>query len=479
MNGMMLLAAATIAVNSVSQNATTRTVTVNYTLSGEPAVVTMGSVSTNGAAMAASNYLNVAGDANRLVGVGSHALLWQPPVEAGFGPFDANAVEVSLQAWATNAPPDYMVIDLEFPERVRYYTCAEAIPGGVGDVRYKTDALVMRRIPAAGVTWRMGSLTSVLPGSGWTDANRQKEATHYVKLTEDFYLAIYPTTYRQMYWLNNKATPADSFASFGGDWDWPMVHYQFCELRGWFHQRGYEGTDTCAYLKELVEAGKDPYKDDAKHKFWPRDGREIDEANTVRCNCLNYSPGEKYTSRLRAMRDAYGLKFDLPTEAQWEFACRAGSEKSIYTGYDLSDNTADAHVDEVAWNRNNSSNATYNCCLPHPVGLKPCNAYGLYDMLGNVSEYCVDMYANYPNDAAVHVDPVGRENQPNIRVSSANHVVRGGAFDGTAQRNRVNVRASADIGNNGSSPVFSDDSNGAAKTLSHGFRLWLPCHAAK
>ena len=148
MNGMMLLAAATIAVNSVSQNATTRTVTVNYTLSGEPAVVTMGSVSTNGAAMAESNYFNVAGDANRLVGVGSHTLLWQPPVEAGFGPFDANGVEVSLKAWATNAPPDYMVIDLEFPERVRYYTCAEAIPGGVGDVRYKTDFLVMRRIPA-------------------------------------------------------------------------------------------------------------------------------------------------------------------------------------------------------------------------------------------------------------------------------------------------------------------------------------------
>ena len=55
----------------------------------------------------------------------------------------------------------------------------------------------------------------------------------------------------------------------------------------------------------------------------------------------------------------------------------------------------------------------------------------------------------------------------------------GWVFDESAQRNRVNVRTSADIGNNGSSPVFSDDSSGAAKTLSHGFRLWLPCHAAK
>ena len=72
----ILLAAATIAVNTVSQNPVTRTVSVNYTLSGEPAVVTMQSVTTNGAAMADSDLFNVAGDANRLVGVGSHTLLW-------------------------------------------------------------------------------------------------------------------------------------------------------------------------------------------------------------------------------------------------------------------------------------------------------------------------------------------------------------------------------------------------------------------
>ena len=116
----ILLAAATIAVNSVSQNPVTRTVSVNYTVSGESAVVTLDAVTTNGTAMAAADLFNVAGDANRLVGVGSHTLLWQPPVAAGFGPFAANAVEISLQAWATNAPPDYMVIDLELPDRVRY-----------------------------------------------------------------------------------------------------------------------------------------------------------------------------------------------------------------------------------------------------------------------------------------------------------------------------------------------------------------------
>ena len=82
----IVFAATSIAVNSVVQNPTTRTVTVGYSLSGDPAVVTMGSVQTNGAAMAESDLLAVSGDIDRLLQPGSHSLEWHPPVSARLRP---------------------------------------------------------------------------------------------------------------------------------------------------------------------------------------------------------------------------------------------------------------------------------------------------------------------------------------------------------------------------------------------------------
>ena len=457
----ILFAAATLTIQSVSQNPTTRTVAVDYTVSGEPAVVTLDAVTTNGAPMAATDLLNVAGDANRLVGVGMHRALWQPPAEAGFGPFDANAVQVSLKAWATNAPPDYMVIDLELPDRVRYYTSTNAIPGGVCDIRYKTDFLVMRRIPAAGVVWRMGSTTAVTPGSG--GQYRAQEHTHYVKLTEDYYLAIYPTTFRQYYWMNNKSNGTNAFAPWNGDWDWPMGQLQYVVLRNWFHE------PECAYMKDL----QDKINDDKSYKSWPRDGHEIDAADTPKCSCKG--PGT-YTPTLRKARDRYGIEFDLPTDAQWEFACRAETGASLYSEKELRRNDYDAGVDELAWYRYNSTNEAYGCCLPHPVGLKKPNGYGLYDMYGNICEFCVDVYQEAPNTDAVVVDPIGNSAAPNYRGITC--VIRGGTFDAYAKscRSAMRLPLSREAANNS---VYSADSKALTANFSNGFRLWAPCHAVK
>jgi formylglycine-generating enzyme required for sulfatase activity len=71
-----------------------------------------------------------------------------------------------------------------------------------------------------------------------------------------------------------------------------------------------------------------------------------------------------------------GWKMALPTEAQWEYACRAGDTGS-YSGGD---------INEMAWYERNSSNTT------HVVGIKKPNAWGLHDMHGNVSEWCADWY---------------------------------------------------------------------------------------
>jgi len=67
--------------------------------------------------------------------------------------------------------------------------------------------------------------------------------------------------------------------------------------------------------------------------------------------------------------------YRLPSEAEWEYACRAGSSKPVY-----------GKIDEIAWYKGNSENET------HTVGLKKPNTWGLYDMLGNVWEWCGDIY---------------------------------------------------------------------------------------
>ena len=103
-----------------------------------------------------------------------------------------------------------------------------------------------------------------------------------------------------------------------------------------------------------------------------------------------------------------GKTVRLPTEAEWEYACRAGST----TAYCFGDN--ENGLTEYAWYGSNSDGKT------HPVGEKKSNAWGLYDVHGNVWEWCQDLYANYPVGAAT--DPQGAAQQGAFRV------LRGGCW---------------------------------------------------
>ena len=105
--------------------------------------------------------------------------------------------------------------------------------------------------------------------------------------------------------------------------------------------------------------------------------------------------------------------YRLPTESEWEYACRAGTGSAFNNGNN--DYTNNSLVDPIAW-------YSYNSILTHEVGKKSPNAWGLYDMHGNVNEWCWDLNGSYPPGPVT--DPTG----PMI-IALGDRVTRGGAFN--------------------------------------------------
>jgi len=110
----------------------------------------------------------------------------------------------------------------------------------------------------------------------------------------------------------------------------------------------------------------------------------------------------------------------LPTEAEWEYACRSGST----TEYCFGD--SESGLGSYAWYYDNSGYTT------HAVGEKKSNAWGLYDMHGNVWEWCQDWYGNYSSSSVS--DPQGPSSDSSYRV------IRGGSWNGAASDCRSAIR---------------------------------------
>ena len=138
---------------------------------------------------------------------------------------------------------------------------------------------------------------------------------------------------------------------------------------------------------------------------------------------VSWNDCKEFVSRLSSLT---GMIFRLPTEAEWEYAARGGN-KSLHYKYSGSDN-----IDDVAWYWDNSGKKT------HAVGTKSPNELGIYDMSGNVWEWCSDRYGDYS---------AGAQTNPQGPSAGSDRVLRGGRWGSRARYCRVSNRDYGDPGN--------------------------------
>ena len=334
-----------------------------------------------------SNYVASAsalsGDTGTTAGV--HRVVWD--FDAQGLSFSSDSVTFTV-SYAYVARGTYCVIDLEGGTSATSYpvTFMEERPGLVWTDEYKTDKLVMRYIEPG--TFTMGSTNNTSPGA---DINFNPQ--HAVTLTNAFYIGVFETTQRQ--WEQVMGDRPSFFTNEAHYATRPVEQVSYNMIRG-----ATEGTN------------------------WPQ------------------SAAVDGTSFLGVLRRKTGLAaLDLPTQARWEYACRAGTTTDFNSGKDIAirwnvdgTNQPDTAMKEVGryWH-NGGMDAFIDAQQGYrqdgttdegsaKVGSYEPNAWDLYDMHGNVAEWCLDwaFYDYLANDA---VEPVGPVGPGRFRI------VRGGRWD--------------------------------------------------
>lgn len=391
----------------MSQPSGTREVTITYNLDAA-AVVTL-DVQTNATANAAVDdpgwtsiggeaVWNAWGDVWKKVNAEGNAsfsgtIKWRPDLSWPDYRILGHGARAKLTAWSLDNTPDYMVVDLEVANSVRYFPGADFLPKNgfdhagaavTNNPDYKTTKLLMRKIMAAGVRWTMGSTT--------VETGRQSgnEVTHGVTLTNNYYIGVFEVTQTQ--WKNIANSSPANFTVDGG-------------------------------MRPVEKVSYDNIRGNATYN-WPA------APNT--------------SSFLGKLRTKTGLDFDLPSEAQWEFAARAGNGSGYWNdGSAYKDQWTDTNLGKLGRYLSNTPGGSSNGTSLAPsaggtaiVGSYAPSDWGLYDMHGNVMEWCLDWYvADITNlDGKVNIDPAAPANTLSSTLSGnptagSTRVVRGGAFE--------------------------------------------------
>jgi len=321
---------------------------------------------------------------------GPRRIVWDPTTSAYTNSGILTKFRVAL---APSLSPLYMVIDLSggtsaasYP--VSNYVAEADVPGGVTNDLYKTTSLLLRRIPA-NTFLRGDSVPPTLP----------------VTLTKAFYAGVYEVTQKQ----------------------WQQV---MGDVRNWpsrWNNTDYRDTRPVEQVS-YYDIRENPANSDDAAVNWPSN-------SAVTAN--------SFMGRVRAKTGIDG--FDLPTEAQWECLCRAGTQ-TYYNddGATPGNTTSNAQMDALGRYQYNGGKCWNGVSYDVPgqsttttgatatVGSYLPNAWGLYDTHGNVLEWCRDWYTNSLGTASA-TDPSGAG-------SGSDRVIRGGSWYDSASGCRSAVR---------------------------------------
>ncbi len=269
------------------------------------------------------------------------------------------------------------------PNHDEYHELGAGFPAPEAGKTVLTNDLGMKFAYIPDGTFQMGSPTS-------EQGRYNNETLHTVTLTESFYLGVYPVTvgeFEKFVQAKKYRTEAEqdggAYGLVGGQW-----------------------------------------KQDASITWRPPGFAQTDRHPVV---CVSWNDAQAMVAWLNEIEAKSGLVYSLPTEAQWEYACRAGTQTAYFWGNDP------GKLGEYAWFHENSGYNTY------PVETKKANPWGLWHMSGHVWEWCQDWYGQLGSESG--------KNPRGCLSGGSGRVVRGGSWDFDARRCRSAFRVDYDPAN--------------------------------